>query len=409
MDYKKNYKCWYAGASPIGIALVASLYSTSTLASVDNGLQAATVFSDANFGGGSLSITEGEVSKTDLRRSQVGNNAISSIRIEPGFQVVACKGKNLRGSCVTITESVSDLGGFGFDNVISSLNVQTVKSPEVSACQASAGLGMATVESNDDFDTTENALQDAITNQGFSIEFNLDHSANAASVGITIPPNTVFLARDTSQATTPQLQSNGAVALDLPQKLLVWQIEDAVCVGYTTSSYVDARFSVGVDSTISDALATIATTAANNSVIVQPSELPDRRDTGVLSVQSANDFATTRTRLEAAIAARPLNIARQIDLQEETRVAGSDAIPPNLLTIFGNPNIGNLFIELSPTFGADLPLKLVIREDAYGNVFIEANDIRFLADRHGLDRNNPTIETVFGVIKGILFEVAATP
>ena len=64
-------------------AAVASLnVFTSTIVHA-SGSNPVTVYKHVNFRGRSLSVSEGDVSIRDIRNSRVGNDAISSIRIEP--------------------------------------------------------------------------------------------------------------------------------------------------------------------------------------------------------------------------------------------------------------------------------------------------------------------------------------
>ena len=101
------------------LALIASIYSATLYSAESSSSNLVTVFKHANFTGSSLSVGEGVVSRRVLRRSGVGNNDISSIEIEPGYEVVACKRNNQKGVCETITGSVADLGTIGFNDVIS--------------------------------------------------------------------------------------------------------------------------------------------------------------------------------------------------------------------------------------------------------------------------------------------------
>jgi len=86
---------------------------------------AVTVYQHVNFRGNALAVGEGRVTIRDLRRSAVGNDVVSSIEIEPGYEVTACQHQRLRGRCEVFTESVTDLRGIGFNDVISSLRIRS--------------------------------------------------------------------------------------------------------------------------------------------------------------------------------------------------------------------------------------------------------------------------------------------
>jgi uncharacterized protein (DUF302 family) len=59
-------------------------------------------------------------------------------------------------------------------------------------------------------------------------------------------------------------------------------------------------------------------------------------------------------------------------------------MPPTKLLIFGSPKAGTPLMIASPTIAIDLPLKLLVAQDAAGTVWISFNDPAFLRDRHGL-------------------------
>ncbi len=73
-------------------------------------------------------------------------------------------------------------------------------------------------------------------------------------------------------------------------------------------------------------------------------------------------------------------------------------MPPTRLVIFGNPKAGTPLMLASPSVAIDLPLKILISEDAEGKVWISYNSPRYLAQRHQLPedllRNIAAVEAV---------------
>jgi uncharacterized protein (DUF302 family) len=74
-----------------------------------------------------------------------------------------------------------------------------------------------------------------------------------------------------------------------------------------------------------------------------------------------------------------------IDHSGEAESAGMH-MPPTKLLIFGNPKAGTSLMIASPTIAIDLPLKVLIWEDANGKVWISYNSPAYLQARHGLPR-----------------------
>ncbi len=66
----------------------------------------------------------------------------------------------------------------------------------------------------------------------------------------------------------------------------------------------------------------------------------------------------------------------------EAEKAGMKMRPTKLL-IFGNPKAGTPVMLAAPSSAIDLPLKILIWEDAQGKVWLSYNSPGYLQDRHG--------------------------
>lgn len=90
------------------------------------------------------------------------------------------------------------------------------------------GDAVITIESAYGFEETTERLEGAIADEGLMLVMTIDHAANAADAGMELPPTTLFVFGN-PEAGTPLMQAARTVALDLPQKMLVWQ-DDAGAV-----------------------------------------------------------------------------------------------------------------------------------------------------------------------------------
>jgi hypothetical protein len=81
---------------------------------------AATLYTDANFGGTSQCLRTGNFRMADLK---IGNNALSSIKVRSGMKVTMYQDDQFGGPNVVKTADASGLGGF--DNQASSLVIAT--------------------------------------------------------------------------------------------------------------------------------------------------------------------------------------------------------------------------------------------------------------------------------------------
>ena len=127
--------------------------------------------------------------------------------------------------------------------------------------------GIVTVASENSVDVTVGRLKEAIQdNPNLTLVAELDHAENAASVGMDLRP-TVLLVFGNPGLGTPLMQAGQTAAIDLPQKMLVYEGEDgAVTIAYNDPVYIASRHSItGQDdvlTTISNALEGLASGAA---------------------------------------------------------------------------------------------------------------------------------------------------
>jgi uncharacterized protein (DUF302 family) len=71
-----------------------------------------------------------------------------------------------------------------------------------------------------------------------------------------------------------------------------------------------------------------------------------------------------------------------IDHSGESEKVGLEMKPTKLL-IFGNPKAGTALMLASPSTAIDLPLKMLVWEDAAKKVWISYNSPEYLQARHG--------------------------
>ena len=81
--------------------------------------------------------------------------------------------------------------------------------------------------------------------------------------------------------------------------------------------------------------------------------------------------------------AKGVKLFALIDHSGEAEKAGM-AMRPTKLLIFGSPKAGTPLMIASPTVAIDLPLKILVWENAEGKVWISYNSPAYLQERHGL-------------------------
>jgi|ERR1700722_17462608 len=99
---------------------------------------------------------------------------------------------------------------------------------------------------------------------------------------------------------------------------------------------------------------------------------------------SSLSFAATLDRLTAAIEKAGMTIFARIDHAAGARDAGM-AMPPAIVLIYGNPRGGTPIMLASPLAALDLPLRVLVREDAAGHTFVAFRPIASVLCRAGVD------------------------
>lgn len=117
----------------------------------------------------------------------------------------------------------------------------------------------------------------------------------------------------------------------------------------------------------------------------------------MISKTSPHPVNETMDRLEAAVSEAGATIFARVD-----HAAGAAAIDeelrPTQLLIFGNPKIGTPVMQAAQTAGLDLPLRVLVYEDAGGETRLTYHAPAELALAHGLHTEMPVLQTMSGAL-----------
>ncbi|MBU8536305.1 DUF302 domain-containing protein [Falsiroseomonas tokyonensis] len=110
-------------------------------------------------------------------------------------------------------------------------------------------------------------------------------------------------------------------------------------------------------------------------------------DDGLVTVPSRHSPAETLSRFEAAVRAAGWVVFTRIDHAAAAREVGMELAPRTVL-LFGNPRAGTPGMAATPTLALDLPLRVLVWQDAAGQTFLtrsSGSDLaRRLFGRHGV-------------------------
>src|SRR5215813_11920698 len=104
---------------------------------------------------------------------------------------------------------------------------------------------------------------------------------------------------------------------------------------------------------------------------------------GFISKPSSHSVDETIERLSGLLKSKGVAIFALVDHSGEAEKAGLTMRPTKLM-IFGNPKAGTPLMVAAPASAIDLPLKILVWEDAGGNVLVSYNSSAYLGQRHGL-------------------------
>jgi uncharacterized protein (DUF302 family) len=104
--------------------------------------------------------------------------------------------------------------------------------------------GMVHLQSPYSVNETLQRLEAIVTSKGLTIFARIDHSGEAAKIGMKMQP-TELLIFGSPKSGTPLMVASPTLAIDLPLKALAWQDAEAVVrLSYDSPEYLQQRHSV---------------------------------------------------------------------------------------------------------------------------------------------------------------------
>ena len=92
--------------------------------------------------------------------------------------------------------------------------------------------------------TTGNQLEAALLDKGMAVFARINHAAGAKKAGLDLAPTEQFVFGN-PKIGTPLMNCQRTVAIDLPQKMLIWEDDlGQVWVAYNNPEYIKARHEV---------------------------------------------------------------------------------------------------------------------------------------------------------------------
>ena len=109
---------------------------------------------------------------------------------------------------------------------------------------ASADNGVISIKSSHDVKITTDRLENTLHKKGMTVFIRINHAEGARKVGKSLRP-TELLIFGNPKVGTPLMQCSQSVAIDLPQKALIWEDEAGqVWLSYNDPKYLARRHSI---------------------------------------------------------------------------------------------------------------------------------------------------------------------
>ena len=107
---------------------------------------------------------------------------------------------------------------------------------------------------------------------------------------------------------------------------------------------------------------------------------------GIISISSNHSVDQTVEKFKRVLQAKGVTLFALVDHSGEAEKVGMKMRPTRLL-IFGSPKGGTPVMQAAPSIAIDLPLKMLIWEDAERRVWLSYNSPVYLQQRHGVPQN----------------------
>ncbi len=111
-----------------------------------------------------------------------------------------------------------------------------------------------------------------------------------------------------------------------------------------------------------------------------------QNEEGIVKIPSHHSVDETVDKLKTILKSKGVTLFALVDHGGEAEKVGLK-MPPTKLLIFGSPKAGTPLMLAAPSAAIDLPLKILVAEDAQGKVWISYNSPEYLKERHGFPEN----------------------
>ncbi|MDD2967835.1 MAG: DUF302 domain-containing protein [Desulfovibrionaceae bacterium] len=137
------------------------------------------------------------------------------------------------------------------------------------------------------------------------------------------------------------------------------------------------------------------------AVVLLPAGKAQAAQSNVASivVPSSLSFESVQKKVQSSLAEKNIQVFSLIDHAANARQAGMD-MPPATVIIFGNPAVGTKLMLAFPAMALELPLKILVWQDAQGKVWLSYPNLKQIAASYGA-AEHPVIAGMSALLEDI--------
>jgi uncharacterized protein (DUF302 family) len=130
-------------------------------------------------------------------------------------------------------------------------------------------------------------------------------------------------------------------------------------------------------------LISVRSSARSQSENCKETSMTVSADSGIIDTPTTHSVDESVEKLKSILRDKGITLFALVDHSGEAEKAGMKMRPTKLL-IFGNPKGGTPVMVAAPSIAIDLPLKVLVWEDAAGKTWLSYNSPDYLKKRHGV-------------------------
>ncbi len=111
----------------------------------------------------------------------------------------------------------------------------------------------------------------------------------------------------------------------------------------------------------------------------------------LIIIKSENNFEKTIELLEKELSERKINLFCIIDHKKNAESVEMQMNNEKVF-IFGSPKVGTILMQIDPSIGIELPLRMLIFEDENKEVYVQYKDPKLLSQKYKVETKLELLE-----------------